>query len=89
MFLILREQINGKRIIQDRKIVDDRVIKNIQIANNGTKRNFMESVRLYTESELKSAIEKTGFRILNVFGDYNGNKFDLDSSRRIIIISLK
>ncbi len=80
---------DGKRIIQDRKIVGDRVVKNITIANNGTRKNFKESVRMYSYSELISEIGKSGLKIYEIFGDFDGSKFDLNSSPRIIIISGK
>jgi len=81
--------INGKKIIQDRKILGDRVIKDIVVAKNGTRRNYRESVRMYSDSELKAGLEKSGLRIIKTFGDFKGSRFDLNSSSRIIIISSK
>ncbi len=81
--------INGKKIIQERKIQGDRVIKEITVAKNGTRRSYRESVRMYSESELKAGLEKSGLRIIKTFGDFNGSRFDLNSSSRIIIISGK
>ena len=81
--------INGKKIIQDRKILGDRVIKDIVVAKNGTRRNYRESVRMYSDSELKAGLEKSGLRIIETFGDFKGSRFDLNSSSRIIIISSK
>ncbi len=80
---------NGQRIIQDRKIVGDRVIKDITIANNGRSKKFKESVRMYSAGELRNGIEKSGLKIYKTFGDFDGSKFDLNSSPRIIIISGK
>jgi cyclopropane fatty-acyl-phospholipid synthase-like methyltransferase len=81
--------INGQKIIQERKIVGNRVVKKILITKNGTRKNFMESVRMYSDRDLISTIQNNNFRIEKVFGDYNGSKFDLNSSPRIIIISSK
>jgi len=81
--------INGKKIIQNRKILGDRVIKDIVVAKNGTRRNYRESVRMYSDSELKAGLEKSGLRIIETFGDFKGSRFDLNSSSRIIIISSK
>lgn len=83
------DNFNGKRIIQDRKITGDRVVKDITIANNGSSRKYKESVRMYSYTELKAAIEKSGLRVYKTFGDFDGSKFDLNSSPRIIIISGK
>ncbi len=80
---------NGERIVQDRKIIGDRVVKDITIADNGTQRKFKESVRLYSPAELKAGIQKSGLNIYKIFGDFDGSKFDLNSSPRIIIISGK
>ncbi len=81
--------LNGKRIIQDRKIIGDRVIKDITIANNGTRKKFKESVRMYSNTELIAGIQNSGLNIYKTFGDFDGSKFDLNSSPRIIIISGK
>ncbi len=79
----------GKRIIQDRKIIGDRVVKDITIANNGTRMKFKESVRMFSDHELETEIEKRGLSICSTFGDFDGSNFDLNSSPRIIIISGK
>ncbi len=81
--------INDKKVIQDRKIVGNRVIKNILIAKNGTKERYIESVRMYSDSELSAAIERSGLKIKKIFGDFDGSDFDLNTSPRIIIISVK
>ncbi len=81
------DSFNGQRIIQERKIVGDRVVKDITIANNGTRKKYIESVRMYSNTELEDAIEKSGLNIYKTFGDFDGSNFDLNSSPRIIIIS--
>ena len=83
------DHFNGKTIIQDRKIVENRVIKDIVVAQNGSRKNYRESVRMYTDTDLKTGIKEAGLKILKIFGDFDGNKFDLNSSPRIIIISGK
>ncbi len=81
--------IAGKKIIQERRIMGNRVIKDITIAKNGTRKSYMESVRMYSDSELLTGLEKSGLKIFKIFGDFDGSKFDLNSSPRIIIISCK
>ncbi len=78
-----------EKIIQERRIIGDRVIKDIIINKKGIRKNFRESVRMYTVSELKDRLEKSGLRITRMYGDFDGSKFDLNSSPRIIIISSK
>lgn len=81
--------IDGKKIIQERRIMGNRIIKDITIAKNSKRKKFIESVRMYSGSELLSALEKSGLKISGIYGDFNGSKFDLNSSSRIIIISGK
>lgn len=82
-------QKNGDQIvIQNRFIKDNRVIKEIIFKmKNGKSKSFFESVRLYSFKELENMIIKSGFTIKNVFGDYSGNEFVLESSPRVIIIA--
>ncbi len=76
-------------ISQQRKIENDRVIKQIRVRKNGNERIYHESVKLYSRDELSGFISSAGFRIQNSFGDYSGNNFDLNTSPRIIIIARK
>lgn len=83
------EYIGHSKIIQERKIEGERVIKKITILNNGNKRNFMESVRIYSKDELITEIENKGFKVERIFGGVRGRTFDLETSPRIIIIARK
>lgn len=83
------EQIEGGEIIQNRKIENNRVIKEITISRNGEQKHFLESVRMYEKEELLTALNNLGFEIVNIFGDFKGNHFNSDLSQRIIIISQK
>lgn len=77
---------NGK-LIQKRRVEGNRVIKNITILNNGSQKDYFESVRMYSKEELLTALRNTGFRINKVMGNFEGHDFDLESSGRIIIIA--
>jgi SAM-dependent methyltransferase len=77
------------KIIQERTIEGKRVVKKITILNNGNKRCFMESVRMYSKDELITGIENSGFKVERLFGDVRGRTFDLETSPRIIIIAKK
>ena len=81
--------VSEERIIQERKIVGNRVVKDIIIKKNGIRKNFRESVRMYAVSELRERLEESGFRVLSMYGDFDGSNFDLNSSPRIIIILRK
>jgi SAM-dependent methyltransferase len=83
------EQIDKSKVIQRRKIKDNRVVKDILVISNGVENNYRESVRLYDYDELKKCITDAGFKIINIYGDYHGNTFDSETSGRIIIIARK
>ncbi len=83
------EELNHSRIIQQRKIVGERVIKEITILKDGKEKHFKESVRMYCKDELIREIEKRGFKIEKVFGGVRGRTFDLETSPRIVIIARK
>ncbi|PJB00024.1 MAG: class I SAM-dependent methyltransferase [Ignavibacteriales bacterium CG_4_9_14_3_um_filter_30_11] len=76
-------------IIQKRKIIDGRVIKEIVIKKNGNEKIFNESVKIYSKEELLENLEKLGFKILNIFGSFDKTEFDKNLSDRIIIIAQK
>ncbi len=76
-------------MIQKRSINSGRVEKDILIKNQTGEKNFKESVRLYTPDEIFERLEKTGFKIRSVFGNYSGEKFDTGNSTRLIIFAGK
>ncbi|GBD88581.1 dTDP-3-amino-3,4, 6-trideoxy-alpha-D-glucopyranose [bacterium BMS3Abin03] len=83
------DEFDNTRIVQNRFISGERVIKEITIDSNGKTNKFVESVRMFSYDELIGALKKIGFKIKNVFGDFKGSKFKLESSPRIIIIASK
>ncbi len=84
-----REKIGDEVIFQKRKIEGSRVIKKITIQKNGGSNEYTESVRMYNYDELTEQLKKIGFDIYKTFGDFFGNKFDLQNSSRLIIICKK
>lgn len=83
------DEFDNMIIVQNRFISGERVIKEITIDREGKTNRFVESVRMFSYNELIDALNKTGFRINNILGDFKGTKFKLESSPRIIIIASK
>lgn len=50
-------EINGKKVLQTRRIENGRIVKDIEIDGE----NFQESVRLYGEDELREMLDESGF----------------------------
>ena len=83
------DEFDNTIIVQNRFISGERVIKEITIDKEGKTNKFYESVRMFSFEELVNAINQIGFDIQNIFGDFEGNPFELESSPRIIIIAGK
>ncbi len=81
--------VNGKKIIETRKIVNGRVIKEISLISDANVEKYIESVRLYSFDEIKRNFEMIGYKSVDVFGSYSGDKFDLNLSKRLIVIFRK
>lgn len=55
------------------------------ISPEGKIKRAQTYMRLYDLQEIKKCLEKTGFKILNIYGDYQGNKFFRFSPRMIVL----
>ena len=84
-----KQKHESSTVIQTRKIEDGFVKKNITISEGGKVSEFNETLRLYSLAEFKKAFKGCGLKILNLFGDYFGNKFNETKSQRLIIIARK
>lgn len=84
-----KEEKENYSITQERKIIDQRVVKKITIQRNDTVQTFFESVKLYDSNSLIQKLKEFGFEIVNLFGDFLGNEFDENLSPRFIAICQK
>lgn len=73
------------RVIENRKIENGRIIKDIHFKNNGEERCYTESVRLFTCSQLREMFKRTGFQLEHCFGDYRGSQWTPESPRTILV----
>jgi cyclopropane fatty-acyl-phospholipid synthase-like methyltransferase len=81
--------IDGRIIIERRKVVNDRIIKKIQIKNGLEEQHFIESVRLYSKIEIDMEFKKIGFTPVSAFGNYDGTNYDEQNSSRLILFFKK
>jgi SAM-dependent methyltransferase len=77
--------IAGKKAIQERRIENNFVYKDIKVGKD----LFTERIKLYSCKEICSQLESTGFKVIKLSGDYYGNKFLKNKSKRFIIIAQK
>jgi SAM-dependent methyltransferase len=65
------------------------IIKNIQFDDNGNKYHFQEKVKAISLANFKTYFATANLKIEAIFGDYDLNPFDEDSSERLILIARK
>ena len=73
---------DGVKILQKRYIENNFVYKDIFIGDD----KYTERLRLYNLEDIYSVFKTVGFNVVNVFGDYYGNSFDRENSKRMIYI---
>lgn len=76
-------------IEQYREIISDRVVKKIIITSEGRAKEFIESVKLYSQDWLKTQLQINGFVISQNYGNYSGEIFSDVNSKRFIAICRK
>ena len=81
--------IDGVKFQVKKSIKDGFLVKDIHVIDGAKQLDFKEKVHMFTAPLLKQHLEKQGFEIVKIFGDYNLGEFDLESSDRYILISKK
>ncbi|SMF89369.1 Methylase involved in ubiquinone/menaquinone biosynthesis [Paenibacillus uliginis N3/975] len=79
-------EFEGQRIDERRKIENGYVKKEITITDlsGGETRHYNERVKLYTYDAFKSMVEEVGLYIEQVHGSYDDEKYDPETSPRMI-----
>lgn len=77
--------IAGKKACQERRIENDFVYKDIKICKD----IFTERIKLYSCRDICVRLESLGLNVVSVFGDFFGNSFLKNKSKRFIIIAQK
>ena len=83
-----KSKIDGKLIVQKRRIDNGFVIKDIYIDKSKSP-EYSEVLKLYDFDSINREFQRIGFENEFVFGDYFGNKFSKDKSERLIIFARK
>lgn len=65
-------------------IENQKIVKKILITEGTQFYTFYEKVSLFTPKDLQEMLEKTGFKIINQFGDYELQPLNSESSRIIL-----
>lgn len=77
-------------LFRTKKVIEgNKVIKKIEVVDQGIKHEFQEQVALFRLREFDQMYKTSQFEILNVYGDYKFNSFVPDESPRLILVSKK
>lgn len=82
------QRVGGRTVRQERRIVDDRVVKRIEIQPEEPgeeARVFHERVRLYEPEELVAELGEAGLVPEERFGDYEAGSHTDDSPRLVLV----
>jgi SAM-dependent methyltransferase len=83
------KEIDGIQFFINRYLLNQKIVKRIKVIDNGTEQLFFEQVNALFLNDLETLLSKIGFKINQMFGDYNLAKFNEDTSSRLIIIAQK
>ncbi|SHH64669.1 SAM-dependent methyltransferase [Winogradskyella jejuensis] len=72
--------------LQQRKVEDGYIIKDISFTADGEDYQFQERVKAFTLNDFEVLFEKAGVHLLDVFGDYKLRKYHQKTSERSIMI---
>ncbi len=81
-----KKSVDGIDFNLSRRIEDGFIIKTISFEDNGQQFDYEERVKALEMKDFDKMISKAGGKILDVLGDYDLNKFQLESSDRLILI---
>ena len=70
-----------------REITDGFIIKNICFFADDKQHSYTERVKYLDADKMKTYFDKASFTIINMFGDYNLNEFDTQTSNRLILVA--
>lgn len=79
----VREE-NGVRIIEQREIKGEYVIKQITVKDSKGERKYLEQVKMYTLEQMMDLFKQAGIKITDIYGDFKGCTYSPQSDRMII-----
>lgn len=66
-------------------LYDYRTVINLKRDEESSIRKSVNRIRFYFPTELEEKLKAVGLQILNLYGDFDGQNFDLDSRRLIVV----
>ena len=81
--------VDGVQFKIEKKVEAGFIQKKISFSDKETDHSFFERVQLISFKELKGLIEKTGLKVIHLWGDYELTEFNEKNSERLIIAAVK
>lgn len=72
-----------------RKVENRYIIKDIQFQDQGKEFHFQERVQALSLNDFSKYLQNSGLKVINLWGDYELNDFDVTTSNRLIIVAQK
>jgi len=73
----------------NRKVEEEHIIKDIAITDGTIKQKYQEKVKAMTLANFTELISKSGLKIIDIFGNYKLEDFNVLTSDRLILICKK
>jgi cyclopropane fatty-acyl-phospholipid synthase-like methyltransferase len=75
----------------ERFIDGDAIVKRIRFKGGilEGQQEYVERVKLYEEPWFRKQLDRFGFSVVNLFGNYHGSPFDPEKSNRLVILAKK
>lgn len=73
----------------EKKLTDERVIKEIKFTDNNINYTYEEYVALVGQAEFESYFKRLDLKLISTFGNYNLDKYDPSESDRMIFLTKK
>jgi len=81
-----KKTVEGITFHQKRYVENGYIIKDINFTADGKEFSFQERVRAFTLEDFNHFFELADVHLLEIFGDYKLNRFDVKNSERLIMI---
>jgi SAM-dependent methyltransferase len=81
--------INGINFHIEKKIENNRLIKNIRFSDKEKDYHFQEKVSILYKEDFLNYFTFAGLEVKDIFGDYQLNSFDPEKSDRLILVATK
>lgn len=65
------------------------LFKQIDVLDKGKKSTYLEKVKALVLNDFENYFLSSGLQVINLFGDYELNTFDVENSERLIIVGKK